>query len=812
MKVNAPPYLFSCDLHGEIRDGECVATIDDRGVRFRCAKASPGTTWGKLRREPSEACTKQEIAERRVASVEKAHARIVAERLAARDAKKKAEKAYLEKQWAIENDRRATIEKRQDEELERERERVLRWQEEGDAIAARGGNTAAVDGESEDEDVAYDSDDDAATRARKEANTRVAREKEFAAKILTPDAVAAATGDAAVDGNAIPEATLDKMLEDSSDDEQTAEEAARERAAKEEKRRKERAERAVDAMLAAPTRELPPPRASTRVGVEFTKLEQEHMPARASREKEIKEWKASQRENGAKGLDGKGGKDARDITEREPIFLKDKGDAFWKAGNYRAALEAYTNAIDTEKTAPHPDGTLVRLYANRAACHQKADDARACVKDCDAALYILSSEETSEDVGTLWSPRACAAQRLKLLVRRGKAHARVGNFNAAEDDLMIALKLAPPEVRAGIETDLADARACASPLDATGLRARGDGRYRSGDAMGAEEAYTAVIALGDELCDPAIERVVAHANRAAARLSRGDHGAAHDDCEDGLERLLRLAGARDGDGDGDAREVAARLARDGDARAAAGGWDDARVALLAKLLHRRGAARARLASYDAAADDYEAAAGLMPPAAAAKLAADVDTMRAEARKKAERDVERATRGESETAGTLGGSEDARTDAEAAEDAAAAAAAAAAATEAAARAPLASTGTSRSRTTWTIVKNGRMGKLKGGKAVTKGSEVVVHAVGTLTAAGVVFWNTRADPRRPEPFAYVAGVGEVVRGWDEGCVGMRVGETRRLSIPASEGYGAAGFAEWNIPPNADLTFDVTVLSIA
>ena len=94
--------------------------------------------------------------------------------------------------------------------------------------------------------------------------------------------------------------------------------------------------------------------------------------------------------------------------------------------------------------------------------------------------------------GTLWSPRACAAQRLKLLVRRGKAHARVGNFNAAEDDLMIALKLAPPEVRAGIETDLADARACASPLDATGLRAaRATRGNRSGDAMGAEEAYTA---------------------------------------------------------------------------------------------------------------------------------------------------------------------------------------------------------------------------------------------------------------------------------------------------------------------------------
>ena len=107
----------------------------------------------------------------------------------------------------------------------------------------------------------------------------------------------------------------------------------------------------------------------------------------------------------------------------------------------------------------------------------------------------------------------------------------------------------------------------------------------------------------------------------------------------------------------------------------------------------------------------------------------------------------------------------------------------------------------------------MGKLKGGKAVTKGSEVVVHAVGTLTAAGVVFLEhavrTRDGPSRsPTSPASARSCGGGTRG-ASGCEWARRG---RLSIPASEGYGAAGFAEWNIPPNADLTFDVTVLCIA
>merc|ERR1712204_147423 len=49
-------------------------------------------------------------------------------------------------------------------------------------------------------------------------------------------------------------------------------------------------------------------------------------------------------------------------------------------------------------------------------------------------------------------------------------------------------------------------------------------------------------------------------------------------------------------------------------------------------------------------------------------------------------------------------------------------------------------------------------------------------------------------------YQAGVGKVITGWDQGCLGMKIGEERKLVIPAAEGYGAGGFPAWGIPPGA------------
>ena len=91
---------------------------------------------------------------------------------------------------------------------------------------------------------------------------------------------------------------------------------------------------------------------------------------------------------------------------------------------------------------------------------------------------------------------------------------------------------------------------------------------------------------------------------------------------------------------------------------------------------------------------------------------------------------------------------------------------------------------------------------GDKVVAKNSKVKVHATGTVVETDKKFWSTK--DKGQQPFEYTAGVGGVIKGWDQGCLGMKLGEVRQLTIPADEGYGASGFPAWGIPPNGGLYF--------
>lgn len=89
-------------------------------------------------------------------------------------------------------------------------------------------------------------------------------------------------------------------------------------------------------------------------------------------------------------------------------------------------------------------------------------------------------------------------------------------------------------------------------------------------------------------------------------------------------------------------------------------------------------------------------------------------------------------------------------------------------------------------------------------------MTVHATGSVKETGDKFWSTK-DPGQT-PFKFPAGVGRVITGWDQGVIGMKLNEVRRLEIPSSEGYGPGGFPAWKIPPNATLIFEIEVLSVA
>ncbi|KAI8532348.1 hypothetical protein RHMOL_Rhmol11G0207700 [Rhododendron molle] len=93
----------------------------------------------------------------------------------------------------------------------------------------------------------------------------------------------------------------------------------------------------------------------------------------------------------------------------------------------------------------------------------------------------------------------------------------------------------------------------------------------------------------------------------------------------------------------------------------------------------------------------------------------------------------------------------------------------------------------------------------------GQDVTVHCTGFGKDGDLSqkFWSTK-DPGQ-KPFTFKIGQGTVIKGWDEGVMGMQVGEIARLTCSPDYAYGTNGFSAWGIKPNSVLVFEIEVLSL-
>jgi len=98
----------------------------------------------------------------------------------------------------------------------------------------------------------------------------------------------------------------------------------------------------------------------------------------------------------------------------------------------------------------------------------------------------------------------------------------------------------------------------------------------------------------------------------------------------------------------------------------------------------------------------------------------------------------------------------------------------------------------------------------GATAASGQKVDVHYTGWLTDGVITGRKFDSSKDRGQPFQFALGKGQVIRGWDEGVAGMKVGGKRKLTIPPALGYGSRG-AGGVIPPNATLLFEVELLGV-
>ncbi|KAJ3276207.1 Dynein assembly factor 4, axonemal [Terramyces sp. JEL0728] len=396
VKVHFPPYFFEYDVFDRIDPEESVASIGE-GVAMLKLHKREARLWTDTRYRGSDVKDRRQKAEEEHLKFEKEkkHAKLVEKREKERD--------LVRRQIKVEQEKRLSIQKIKDKELEDAKQNLVSWSNEirekelGSEKKGSRETPTPKDFKDKNDSGIFTMDDQAATLKKSSIGTVIFTDEDIVVK------------------------NTDQMHLDSGDDSDIDVEAIR---------------ASVRAKLY--NDDTPAPRCATTTTVSLSFSSRGPIPTTTARETEDEKWMTRIKLIKAMHARNEENKTA-EIKEGETSeTLKTKGDNQFKLGNFDGAINAYDDSLTL-------DPLNYSCLSNRAACHLKKQDLENCIKDCTRALELVEREETilkdelKNDDGLSNSRLAIKA---KLYARRGSAYS-VSDLKKGLEDYEYALKMDP---------------------------------------------------------------------------------------------------------------------------------------------------------------------------------------------------------------------------------------------------------------------------------------------------------------------------------------------------------------------------------
>ena len=346
---------------------------------------------------------------------------------------------------------------------------------------------------------------------------------------------------------------------------------------------------------------VPPPRsagynADTRVEIKYTPRVFP-TPMRESKASEEEDWIAKNRQNLKKhAILGKGVKGGADVSESDPVWLKAKADDFFRSGDTRSALNAYSAAIDIDDQA-------TACYSNRAACYMKLNLYSECKVDCDTAISQTLKDGQPQAGNRDHIPKHLSLSRLYL--RRGTSSCKLGSYADAIADFSKVVSVCTQLEADGIPTGAISSAAVQEDLSKLRRMSDADVCKRAGDEAMGQGDLEAALGHYDETLELLPCHVGGLSNRSACKMSRGDAKGCVEDCTAALE-LLQMDTSITASGGIGAHGIdllSSVLPPPG---------SEKRLSWVVKTVVRRGAAYASLNELDKAVADYTTGSSLDP--------------------------------------------------------------------------------------------------------------------------------------------------------------------------------------------------------